>query len=255
MAPRSIWNGAIAFGLVQVPVKVYSATESKTVHFREVHLKDESRIEHRRVCPREDKEVPYDDIVKGFEVKQGEWVELTDDEIAAAAGPRNKLIDVEHFVPAEDVDPDFFERTYFLGAGAKGDDAYAVLRAALEKTGRAAIGRWIFHDRERTVAVRVYGKGLALYTLRFADDLVDPADFDLARVSKKPSAREIEMASKLVEGLHVKFKPPDYEDSYRDAVLDVVKAKAEGRNIAPPEPEATGEDDSDLLATLEASLG
>ena len=89
MAPRSIWNGAIAFGLVQVPIKVYSATESKTVHFHEVHLKDSSRIEHRRICPREDKEVPYDEIVKGFEVKQGEWVELTDDEIAAAAGPRS----------------------------------------------------------------------------------------------------------------------------------------------------------------------
>jgi DNA end-binding protein Ku len=255
MAPRSIWNGAIAFGLVQVPIKVYSATESKTVHFREVHLKDESRIEHRRVCPREDKEVPYDDIVKGFEVKQGEWVELTDDEISAAAGPRSKLIDVEHFVPAGEIDPDFFERTYFLGAGDKGDDAYAVLRAALEKTDRAAIGRWVFHDRERTVAVRVYGKGLALYTLRYAEDLVDPAGFDLPRVSKNPTDREIQMASKLVEGLHVKFKPADYEDSYRDAVLDVVKAKAEGRNIAPPEPEETGEDDSDLLATLEASLG
>jgi DNA end-binding protein Ku len=255
MAPRSIWNGAIAFGLVQVPIKVYSATESKTVHFREVHLKDESRIEHRRVCPREDKEVPYDDVVKGFEVKQGEWVELTDDEIAAAAGPRGKLIDVEHFVPAGDVDPDFFERTYFLGAGAKGDDAYAVLRAALEKTNRAAIGRWVFHDRERTVAIRVYGKGLALYTLRYAGDLVDPAGFDLPRVAKKPTDREIQMASKLVDGLHVKFKPADYEDEYRDAVLDVVKAKAEGRNIAPPEPDEDTDDDSDLLATLEASLG
>jgi DNA end-binding protein Ku len=254
MAPRSIWNGAIAFGLVQVPIKVYSATESKTVHFREVHLKDEGRIEHRRVCPREDKEVPYDDIVKGFEVKQGEWVELTDDEIAAAAGPRSKLIDVEHFVPADEIDPDFFERTYFLGAGDKGDAAYAVLRAALEKTGRAAIGRWIFHDRERTVAVRVYGKALALYTLRFAEDLIDPADFALERVSKKPTDREIQMASKLVAGLHVRFKPADYEDAYRDAVLDVVKAKAKGRNIAPPEPEKT-EDDGDLLASLEASLG
>jgi DNA end-binding protein Ku len=253
MAPRSIWNGAIAFGLVHVPIKVYSATESKTVHFHEVHLKDSSRIEHRRICPRDDKEVPYDDVVKGFEVKQGEWVELTDDEIAAAAGPRNKLIDVEHFVPAEEIDPDFFERTYFLGAGAKGDDAYAVLRAALEKTGRAAIGRWVFHDRERTVAVRIHGKALALHTLRFADDLVDPAGFDLPRVSKKPSAREIKMASKLVDGLHVKFKPADYEDEYRDAVMDVVKAKAEGRNIAPPEPEPEDED-GDLLAALEASL-
>jgi DNA end-binding protein Ku len=253
MAPRSIWNGAIAFGLVQVPIKVYSATESKTVHFHEVHLKDSSRIEHRRICPRDDKEVPYEEVVKGFEVKQGEWVELTDDEIAAAAGPRTKLIDVEHFVPTGEIDPDFFERSYFLGPGAKGDDAYALLHAALKKTNRAAIGRWVFHDRERTVAVRIDDKALALHTLRFADDLVDPADFDLERVSKKPTEREIKMASALVEGLHVKFKPGDYEDQYRDAVLDVVKAKAEGRNIAPPEPETEAED-GDLLAALEASL-
>jgi DNA end-binding protein Ku len=253
MAPRSIWNGAIAFGLVQVPVKIYSATESKTVHFHEVHAKDDSRIEHRRICPHEDKEVPYDEIVKGFEVKQGEWVELTDDEIAAAAGPRSKLIDVDHFVPAGDIDPDFYERAYYVGAGEKGGDAYAVLHAALKKTGRAAVGKWVFHDRERTAVVSVHGDALALHTLRYAADLVDPAGFDLPRVRKKPTAREIKMASALVEGLHVDFKPEDYEDEYRDAVLAVVKAKAEGRNIQAPEPQEE-EDSSDLAAALEASL-
>jgi DNA end-binding protein Ku len=250
--PRSIWNGTITFGQVNVPIKLYSATESKTVHFHEVHLKDESRIEHRRICPNDDKEIDYDDIVKGFEVKQGEWVELTDDEIAAAAGSRSKLIEVEHFVPADDIDPDFFERAYHLGPN---DDraAYAVLHAALDKTGRAAIGRWVFHDRERTVAIRPKDKALAMHTLRFAQDLVDPADFELPRVSKKPTPQEIKMASALVDGLHRRFKPADYEDSYRDAVLDVVKAKAEGRNIEQPEPEPES-DDGDLLAALEASL-
>jgi DNA end-binding protein Ku len=253
MAPRSIWNGAIAFGLVQVPIKVYSATESKTVHFHEVHAKDGSRTEHKRICPREDKAVPYDQIVKGFEVKQGEWVELTDDEIAAATGPRSKLIDIEHFVPAEEIDPDFYERAYHVGKGDKGGDAYALLHAALKRTGRAAVGRWVFHDRERVAVVRVRENAFALHTLRFAADLVDPGDLDLPRVRKKPTAREIKMASALVEGLHVKFKPSDYEDEYRDAVLDVVKAKAAGRNIQPPEPEEeTG--DTDLLASLEASL-
>jgi DNA end-binding protein Ku len=251
--PRSIWNGAIGVGLVQVPIKVYSATESKTVHFHEVHAKDGSRIEHRRICPSHGKAVPYDQIVKGFEVKQGEWVELTDDEIAAAAGSRSKLIDVDHFVPAGDIDPDFYERAYHLGAGDKGDDAYALLQAALKKTGRAAIGRWVFHDRERTVAIRVYGKALALHTLRYAADLVDPAQFELPRVRRKPTAREIEMASALVDGLHVKFDPSDYEDEYRDAVLEVVTAKAEGRNIQPPEPEDAG-DSGDLVAALEASM-
>jgi DNA end-binding protein Ku len=253
MPPRSIWNGTIAFGLVQVPIKVHSATESKTVHFHEVHLKDGSRIEHRRICPNDGKAIDYDDIVKGFEVKQGEWVELTDDEIAAAAGSRSKLIDVDHFVPAADIDPDFYERAYHLSAGAKGDAAYAVLHAALKQTKTAAIGRWVFHDRERTVAIRVLDGALAMHTLRFAADLVDPEEIELKRVNKKPAPREIKMASALVEGLHVDFEPADYEDEYRDAVLDVVKAKSEGRNIEAPEPE---EDDSsdDLLAQLEASV-
>lgn len=253
MAPRSIWNGAIAFGLVQVPIKVYSAIESKTVHFHEVHAKDGSRIEHRRICPHDGKEIPHDEIVKGFEVSQGEWVELTEDEIAAAAGARTKLIDVDHFVPAAEIDPDVYERAYHVGVGAKGDVAYALLHAALKKTGRAAIGRWVFHDRERTVAIRVLEHALALHTLRYAAELVDPEEFDLPRVRKKPTDREIEMASMLVEGLHVKFKPEDYEDEYRDAVLEVVKAKAEGRNIAPPEPDED-EASPDLLAALEASV-
>ena len=110
--PRSIWNGTIAIGLINVRVKVYSATESKTVHFHEVHLGDGARIEHRRICPNDGKQVDYDDIVKGFEVRKGEWVELTDDEIAAAAGPRSRVIDVDHFVPAAEIDSVYYERTW-----------------------------------------------------------------------------------------------------------------------------------------------
>jgi DNA end-binding protein Ku len=251
--PRSIWNGTITFGLVAMPIKVYSATESKTVHFREVHAKDGSRVEHRRICPKDDKEVEYKDIVKGYEVSRGKWVELTDDELAAAAGTQSKRLEIDHFVPAGDIDPDFYERTYYLGAGDKGKDAYALLQAALEKSERAGVGRWVFHNRERTVIIRPLAEVLALHTMRFADELVDPADLELGRVSRKPSDREIKMASSLVDGLYTDFDPSQYEDSYRDAVLDVVKAKAEGKNIAPPpdeEPEAA----DDLLAALEASL-
>jgi DNA end-binding protein Ku len=250
---RSIWNGAVALGLVTVPIKVYSATESKTVHFHEVHVKDGSRIEHRRICPKDGKQVDYDEIVKGFEVAPGEWVELTDDEIAAAAGPRSRLVDIDDCVPAEDIDPDFYERTYYLGVGDKGEEAYALLHAALKKTGRAGIGRWVFHDRERTVVVRTLGDVLAMHTLRFAADLVDPADFDLPRVSRKPSDREIKMASSLVEGLYTKFKPSDYEDEYRKAVMKVVERKAAGKEIEPPEDEAP-EPADDLLEALEASM-
>jgi DNA end-binding protein Ku len=253
MPPRSIWNGTITFGLVAVPIKVHSATESKTVHFREVHAKDAAHVEHRRICPKDDQVVDYKDIVKGYELSRGKWVELTDEEIAAAAGPLSKQIEVDHFVPAEEIDPDFYERTYHLGAGDKAKDAYALLHAALERSGRAGVGRWVFHNRERTVVIRPHEDVLLLHTMRFAADLVDPTSFDLARVGRKPSDREIKMASALVDGLYTEFDPSEYEDSYREAVLAVVKAKAEGKNIEPPadeEPEAA----DDLLAALEASL-
>jgi DNA end-binding protein Ku len=252
--PRSIWNGTIAFGLVTVPIKVYSATESKTVHFREVHAKDASPIEHRRICPKHPKKpLDYDEIVKGYEASRGKWVELTDDEIAAAAGSRSKTLDVDHFVPADDIAPEFFERTYYLGAQDKGRDAYALLHAALDRSGRAAVGRWVFHNRERTVVIRTLDGALALHTMRFADELVDPRDFELSRVQKKPTEREIKMASALVDGLSAEFDPSAYEDSYRQDVLKVVKTKAEGKNIEPAADEEPERAD-DLVAALEASL-
>jgi len=251
--PRSIWNGTIAFGLVAVPIKVHSATESKTVSFREVHAKDGSKIEHRRICPKDGNQVDYDDIVKGYEVSKGKWVELTDDEIAAAAGSQSRRLEIDHFVPAADIDPDFYERTYYLGAQDKGRDAYALLQAALDRSGLAGVGRWVFHNRERTVVLRTLGDVLAIHTMRFADELVDPADLELGRVRRKPSEREIKMAASLVEGMHTKFDPGDYEDTYRQDVLDVIERKASGKNIEPPEDVET-EPADDLLATLEASL-
>jgi DNA end-binding protein Ku len=253
MARRSIWNGTISFGLVNVPIKVYSVIEDRTVHFHEVHAKDGSRIEHRRICPKHGKVVDSKHVVKGYEVRPGTWVELTDDEVAAAAGSQSKLVDIDHFVPAGDIDPVFYERTYHLGAGDKGRDAYALLLAALERSGRAGVGRWVFHNRERTVIVRAAGDVMAMHTMRFADELVDPGDLDLPRVQRKPAKREIDMAAALVDGLHVEFDPADYEDSYRQAVLDVVERKAAGQNIEPSD-EPADEPAGDLLAALEASV-
>src|SRR4051812_13380912 len=253
MAPRSLWNGSIAFGLVTVPVKVYTATESKTVHFREVHAKDGGRIEHRRICPKEGDVVDGKDIVRGYQVSARKWVELTDEEIAAAAGSQARLIDIDHFVPASEIDPVHYDKAYYLGAQDKGRDAYALLHAALGKADRAGVGRWVFHNRERTVIVRPIDDILALHTMRFADEVVDPSEFELDRVRRKPSEQEIKMASKLVEGLHADFDPSQYEDTYREEVLKVVELKAAGKNIELPEPEQTEAAD-DLLAQLEASL-
>lgn len=253
MALRSIWNGTIAFAGVFVPIKVHSATEDQSVHFHEVHVDDEARIEHKRFCSKEDKEVPYKEIVKGYEVSEGKYVVLEDDEVKAAAGEASRVIDVEQFVCAGDIDPVMYARTYFLGSQDDGKDAYRLLHDALEKTGRAAIGRWVFHNREYLVAVRPYDGALALHTMRFSDELVAAGDLEIPAPSRNPSDRELKMAGQLVGTLEAKFDPTAFEDTYRTRLLEYVEAKAKGRlDKLPKRTEAA--DPGDLMAALEASL-
>ena len=252
MAPRSLWNGTIAFGLVNVPVKLYSATESRTIHFHEVHARDGARIEHRRVCPKDGKEVPAEETVKGYEIDEGKYVVLTPEEIKAAAGDRGKVIELREFVDATAIDPVFYEKTYF--AGPRDDaDLRRLLRDALARSGRVGIGRFTFHDREYLVAVRASADALLIHTMRFHDEIVDPADVELGTASKKPAKREVEMAGKLVEMLKRKFDPGEFEDTYRDSVLALIKRKAKGEEIdlAAQEEPAHGDD---LQAALEASV-
>jgi DNA end-binding protein Ku len=252
MAPRSVWNGTLTFGMVNVPVKLYTATESKTISFHEVHARDGARIEHRRICPKDGEEVPISDVVKGYEVDEGKYVVLEKDEIKAAAGDRGKIVELTEFVAAEDIDPVFFEKTYYVGS-REDKDPYRLVFEAMRKTGRAGIGRFTFHDREYLVAVRALDEVLAVHTLRFHDEVVDPGDLDLGKAGKKPSKREVEMAGKLVDTLAERFDSSAYEDTYRASVLDLIKRKAKGEEIdlaAQEEPEHG----DDLAAALEASL-
>ena len=188
--PRSIWNGTITFGMVNVPIKLYSATESKSIHFHEVHVRDGGAIEHRRLCSKDGKEVPYKDVVKGYEVSSGRYVVLDPDEVKAAAGDRGKVVHIEEFVEAGDIDPVFFEKTYFVGS-RDDEDAYRLLHEALRRSGRAGIGRFSFHDREYLVAVRALDDVLALHTMRYADEVVGGDDLDVDRPGRKPSKREV----------------------------------------------------------------
>ena len=251
--PRSIWNGTITFGMVNVPIKLYSATESKSVHFHEVHQRDGSRIEHRRICSKEDREVPYDEVVKGYELRAGEYVVLDKDEVKAAAGERGKVVHLDEFVAADEIDPVFFDRTYFVGSRDH-EDAYRLLHEALLRSGRAGVGRFTFHDREYLVAVRALDDVIALHTLRFHDELVDAGDLEIARASRKPSRDEIRMAGQLVDSLARDFEPGDYEDGYREAVLDLIERKAAGKEIDLLEQEEPEHGD-DLTAALQASVG
>jgi DNA end-binding protein Ku len=252
MAARSIWNGTITFGMVNVPIKLYSAIESKTVHFHEVHLKDGSKIEHRRICSKDGKEVPYKQIVKGYEVADGKYVVLDKDEIRAAAGDRGKLIHLREFVEAEEIDPMFYEKTYYVGS-REDKNAYRLLLEAMKKTGRAGIGRFSFHDREYLVAVRAGDDVLVLHTLRFHDELVAGDELEIDSSGRKPTDREVKMAGQLVKTLAADFKPGDYEDEYRDAVLELIKRKSKGQEIDLVAQEEPDHGD-DLAAALEASL-
>ena len=253
MAPRSIWNGTITFGLVNVPIKLYTATESKTVSFSQVHVSDGSKIEHRRFCPKENKQVDYKETVKGYEVSEGSYVVLEKDEAKAAAGNRGKVVHLEEFVDAADIDPVFYEKTYYAGS-REAEDAYRLLHEALRKSGRAGIGRFTFHDREYLVAVRALDDVIALHTLRFHDEVVEPDDLELDLGRAQPRPKEVEMAKQLVDSLEQDFDPEAWEDTYREAVLDLIKRKARGEEIdlvAQEEPEQG----DDLAAALEASLG
>jgi DNA end-binding protein Ku len=253
MALRSIWNGTIAFAGVFVPIKVHSATADQTVHFHEVHVDDGARIEHKRICPKEDKEVPYQEIVKGYEVSDGEYVVLEDEELKAAAGEASRVIEVQEFVCAGEIDPVMFEKSYFLGSQDQGTDAYRLLHDALDRTRRVGIGRWVFHNREYLVAVRAFDDVLGMHTMRFHDELIAAQDLDIPAPSRKPSARELEMAGKLVQTLEAKFDPQAFGDTYRERLLQYIEAKATGKlDKLPKRTEARDADD--LMAALEASL-
>jgi DNA end-binding protein Ku len=251
--PRSLWNGTIAFGLVRVPVKLHSATESKRIPFRERHATDGAAIEHRRVCMKEGEEVPYSEVVKGFEVGADTYVVLSKEEIAVADGSQARVVEIEHFVDAREIDPVYYERSYYLSPGKLGEEPYRLLHAALTASGRVGIGRFVFHNKEHLAAVRGLEDVIALHTMRFADELVPERDLDLPEAGKKPSKLEIDTAQLLIEQLDSSFEPDAYEDTYREAVMRLIERKARGEAIEVPESEAIAPK-GDLLATLQASL-
>jgi DNA end-binding protein Ku len=250
---RSIWNGVLAIAGVNVPVKVFAATESHTPSFRELHVKDGAPIEHRRVLATSGREIPFERIVKGYDTGRGRAVVLTDDEIRAIEAPARKAIDVEDFVPADQIDPVFYDRAYHLGAQREGRDAFAALLAALRRTKRVGIGRVTLRSREQLVAIRPGDGVLRMSTMRFADELVDPATLDIERPKKQPTKRELEMAQQLIGGMHGSFRPGAYRDTYRARVEEYARQKAAGK--APELPDvAEPEETPDLLEALRASI-
>lgn len=253
MAPRSIWNGAVAFGELSFPVKLFSAVEDHAVHFHEVRLSDGCRIVHRRVGSESGREVPAERIGKAYETSRGHQVVLEDEEIAAARGARPKVIELEHFVEAAQIDPVYYDHPYILGAQPGGERAYRVLLAALERSGKVGIGRFVMRTREQLVALGPRRKALELYSMRFADEVVDHADLDVPALRRAPAKKEIEMARRLIDTLAGEWRASEHKDRYRASVLELIERKAAGKDIEPSEHEPPKPPD-DLLAALQASL-
>jgi DNA end-binding protein Ku len=253
---RSIWKGSISFGLVSIAVKLYSATEEKDIAFHQVHREDGGRIKYRRVCSICGQEVAYNDIAKGYELPDGDMVVLTDDDLAELPLTTSREIDVLQFVPLEQVDPIYFNKSYYLEPDAKATKAYVLLRDTLEESGRVAVVKVALRRREALATLRVREGVLTLETMLWPDEIRKP-DFGFLDESVEVRPQEMSMAASLVESLSGDFDPAEFSDQYRAAVESVVEAKIEGRDLVPaPDTveSATSGRVVDLVAALQASI-
>jgi DNA end-binding protein Ku len=252
-----MWTGAISFGLVTVPVKLYSAVSRKTVRFHQLNGKTGVRIQQRRVDPSTGDEVAYEDIVKGFELAPDRYVVIEGDELDALDPKKTRTIDIEEFVELSDVDPIFYDHPYYLAPAAGGAKPYRLLLDAMRDTGRVAIARVVIRSKEQLVAIRPMGDVLAMSTMVFADEVIDPATIDDIPGADDVEVRdrEVDIAKQLVESLSSEFEPGKFRDTYRDEVLALIERKASGEEIAvQPARDEAAEPVPDLMAALRASL-
>ena len=254
---RAIWSGSISFGLLNVPVKLYSAVARRGISLREIRESDGARIRHRRVAEGTDEEVPYENIVKAYELSPGQYVPLSKDEMSALAPERSRAIEVKDFVDLEEIDPIYFDSPYYLGPADGAERAYSLLAQAMEESGKVAIARFVFRNKEHLAAIRPTDGVLTLTTMRFADEVVPPDELEdvLPAETPKVAKREVEMAEQLIDSLATEFKPDDYRDEYREQLLALIERKAEGKEIVAPEAEAPKATKApDLMAALEESI-
>jgi DNA end-binding protein Ku len=255
--PRAIWTGAISFGLVTVPVKLYSAVDRKTVRFHQLSGKTGVRVAQKRVDPQTDEEVPYQDIVKGYEIAPDRYVRVEPAELDSLEPKKTKTIEIEEFVELSQIDPIYYDHPYYLAPGTGGAKPYRLLLEAMEETGRVAIARVVIRSKEQLVAVRPMGIVLGMATMLFPDEILPPERLDevVEAADAKTTKRELDVAKQLVESLAGDFEPDKFRDSYREEVLALIERKAEGKEIAvQPPPEEVRAPAPDLMSALKASL-
>jgi DNA end-binding protein Ku len=256
--PRAIWSGSISFGLLNVPIKLYSAVSRKNVSFRELRESDGSRIRHKRVAEADGEEVPYEDIVKGYEVSPDQYVVVTRDELEEIDPKRTRAIEIQDFVDLDDIDPIYFDHPYYLGPDKGAEKAYALLVKAMSDARKVAIARFVLRNREHLAAIRPATSVLTMATMRFADEVVAPDELGeevVPQDGRKLEKREVDMAKQLIDSLTSDFDPGKYRDEYREELLSLIDRKAQGESIVEPvseEPKPTKT--PDLMAALEESL-
>src|ERR1700710_2382329 len=254
---RAIWSGSISFGLLNVPVKLYSAVARRNIALREIRESDSARIKHRRVAEGTDEEVPYDEIIKAYEITPGQYVPLSKEEMSGMAPEKTRAIDVQDFVDLEEIDPIYFDSPYYLGPADGAEKAYSLLAAAMEASGKVAIARFVFRNKEHLAAIRTSGGVLTLTTMRFADEVVPASELEEVLPDKAPKVakKEQQMAEQLIESLSTDFEPDAYRDEYREQLLGLIERKAEGKEIVASEAEAPQATKApDLMAALEQSI-
>ncbi|HTQ68741.1 MAG TPA: Ku protein [Solirubrobacteraceae bacterium] len=252
-----MWTGAISFGLVTVPVKLYSALDRKAVRFHQLSGKTGVRIAQKRVDPQSGEEVPYQEIVKGYEITPERYVVIAPAELDALAPQKSRTIEIEEFVELAQIDPVYYDHPYYLAPGAGGAKPYRLLHEAMRQAGKVAIARVVIRSRESLVAIRPMGDALGMATMIFADEVIAPDSLDeIAETTQvKTTKRELEIAMQLVDSLATSFEPKKYHDTYRKEVLDLIERKAQGEKIAvQPAPEEVSAPAPDLMSALKASL-
>jgi DNA end-binding protein Ku len=255
MAARSVWSGTLTFGLVNVPVRLYSATKQQDVAFHQFEADTNERIRYKRVAEGTDREVDYDDIVKGYELPSGKYVMLTQEELDAAEPGRSRSIEITDFVELAEIDPIYYEKSYYLGPGSDGEKAYALLLKAMSESGLAAVAVFVMRGKQYLAVIRPASRVMVLETLYFADEVRDPSDvMDQVPRAGKVGSRELKSATGLIKQLTTPWKPEQYHDTYRESVLALVKRKSKGKEIDVEELESDGDEVVDLMEALEQSL-
>lgn len=251
--PRSMWKGAISFGLVTIPIRLYTATSEKDVRFHLLHEKCHTRIKQQRYCAYDDEVVPWNDVVRGYELTADEFVVMDDADFEKVPVATTHTIDISDFVQAEDIDPIYYDSTYYVEPEEIAGKPYALLREALQKTKRVAIAKVALRQKEQLATLRVNDDGvIVMETMFYPDEIRETEELEIPTARTKISDRELDMATSLVDMLSGPFEPEKYRDEYRDALLEVIEAKAEGKQIKKPAP-APGKV-TDLMSALRQSI-